>query len=1045
MFKIESKSSLKTALLLGAATASAMSLSTLARAQEQVETVVVTGSRIPQVGLYSSSPVTAVSQQEIKYEGTTNVETLLNNLPGVFADFTGTASNGATGQATVNLRGLGSARTLVLVDGTRLMPSDPANPVADLNQVPAALVDHVEVLTGGASAVYGSDAEGGVVNFIMRKDFEGVEVDGQYSVNNAANDGNSHGISYADLNKNAGFAPAQKNWWGGATTEANLLMGVNTTDNKGNITAYIGYRNIQPVLEAKRDFSTCSLTTDFSQSLYCSGSSNYNRWLSWDDRAAHQPSGFFGGDTTWVPYTGGASQKFNYGALNYLQRPDTRYDGGYFAHYEVTPMLDVYSNFMFTDDHTLAQIAPSGAFLGSGPANKPGTPSPGYVQINCDNPLMTVQQNQLLCGEAGDGVYGSGPEAGRFNGSGNLAPGLATIWLGRRDLEGGNRIDDLRHTSYRMVVGAKGDLGHGWAYDIYGQYGTTIYAETYSNEWSKQRVENGLNVNPLTGNCTAKDEGFDTRCVPLDLFHGFGTVSPDQLDYVNAQGFKEGSTEEKIVSGSLTGDLGEWGIKSPLAKDAVGIALGAEYRSETLELRTSRDFQINDLYGQGSATLPVPKSGFNVEEGFGEIRIPLIQDMPMAEDLTVSLGYRYSTYNTAGSVSSYKYGAEWQPIDDFRIRGSYQRAVRAPSVLESFSPLNVALFGGQDPCAGGGNPLCVTSGGDPIVAEPCPSAQCNAQFGGTLGLKPESSDTWSVGVVLTPTFLEGFTATIDYFDIKVKDYISVLDPNVTLAGCYGPFSTTEQRSFFCPLIHRTDGGTGSIIGAGFVDAINRNSNYLKTTGVDFEANYNLPLENIGLGGAGGLSVNMVGTLLDSLSTSGAPVAFLRAAPDPGSLVGGSLVGGSTVAYECAGYFGTVCGTPNPKWRHKLRVSWTSPWDFSLSAQWRHLAGVKLDANTTDTHLNGLSIAYCAAYGICGGDPVDSKLPSMDYIDLSGTWTIHSGLELRVGVDNVFDKNPPTVDSNSWAVSGPPFGNGNTYPGVYDSLGRTIFVGVTAKY
>jgi len=186
-----------------------MSLSSAAMAQQApVETVVVTGSRIPQVGIYSASPVTAVNQTEMKLQGTTSVETLLNNLPGVFSDFTQTASNGATGQATVDLRGLGSARTLVLIDGKRLMPSDPSNPVADLNQVPADMVDHVEVLTGGASAVYGSDAEGGVVNFIMRKDFEGIEVDGQYSINNAANDGQSHGVPYSTLQKNAGFPSA---------------------------------------------------------------------------------------------------------------------------------------------------------------------------------------------------------------------------------------------------------------------------------------------------------------------------------------------------------------------------------------------------------------------------------------------------------------------------------------------------------------------------------------------------------------------------------------------------------------------------------------------------------------------------------------------------------------------------------------------------------------------------------------------------------------------------------------------------------------------
>jgi len=1007
-----------------------MSLSSAAMAQQApVETVVVTGSRIPQVGLYSSSPVTAVNQTEMKLQGTTSVETLLNNLPGVFSDFTQTASNGATGQATVDLRGLGSARTLVLIDGKRLMPSDPSNPVADLNQVPADMVDHVEVLTGGASAVYGSDAEGGVVNFIMRKDFEGIEVDGQYSINNAANDGQSHGVPYSTLQKNAGFPSAPSDWWGGATTEANLIMGVNTADGKGNITGYMGYRDIQAMLESARDFSACSLTTNFSTNLFCSGSSNYNRWLSWDDLLNGQPGQFFGGNTNWVPYHGSdPTMKFNYGPLNYLQRPDVRYDGGFFGHYQVSPMLDVYSNFMFSDDHTLAQIAPSGAFLGSGPANFPGTISPGYVQVNCDNPLMTAQQNQLLCGEVSQTTYGSGPEAGRFDGSGNFRPGYSTLWLGRRDIEGGNRIDDLRHTSYRLVVGGKGDLGHGWSYDLYGQFGETVYQENYQNEWSKQRLENGLDVNPVTGNCVSADLGIDTKCVPIDLFHGFGAVTPNQLKYIVAQGFKEGFTEEQVVSGSITGDLGEWGIQSPWSKSPVSIALGSEYRQEQLKLDTSRDFQINDLYGQGAATLPVPKSGFNVTEGFGEVQIPVVQDQQFFQSLTLNAGYRYSDYSSAGAVSSYKYGFDWQPIDDFRVRGSYQRAVRAPTVLESFAPLNVALFGGQDPCSIPGNAICAAQG--VTNAQTCPSAQCNAQFGTNPALRPdpETSDTWSIGVVLTPTFIDGFTATIDYFDIKVKNYISFIDPNITLSGCYGSTATAASEAFFCPLVHRTNGGTGSIFGSGFVDGTTRNLNYLATSGIDFEANYQTQFDDWGLDGAGGLSINMIGTYLQSLTTSPTQVPVDPANP----------------TYDCAGLFGVVCGTPSPTWRHKMRVTWTSPWDLSLSLDWRHLSSVKLDENTTNSNLDGLRTAYCAAYGICS-DPVDAKLPSMDYFDVSGTWTARPGLEFRFGVNNVFDKNPPTMDSNTWGVSAPPFGNGNTFPGTYDSLGRTFFIGVTAKY
>jgi len=1035
VFQIKSKSSLKTALLLGAATASAMSLTTMAKAQEQVETVVVTGSRIPQVGLYSSSPVTAVSQQEIKYEGTTNVETLLNNLPGVFADFTETASNGATGQATVDLRGLGSQRTLVLVDGTRLMPSDPQNPVADLNQVPASLVDHVEVQTGGASAVYGSDALGGVVNFIMRKDFEGVEVDAQYSVNNAANDNSG----LAQLQKNHDFPTAPKDWWGGGTTDTTLIIGTNTADGKGNITAYVGYRNIQPVLESARDFSACSISAVSGGTKHdCAGSSNYNRWISLDNyytyvanfasKPKRLPGGtlssynWFGGAGTFVPYTGGTSQKFNYGPLNYLQRPDTRYTGGYFAHYQINPSAEVYSDFMFSDDHTLAQIAPSGAFLGTGEFG-------GLNEVNCDNPLMNDEERHLLCGyDAVDThIHSDGtvhltrtctPD-GLNDGNCNLIPGQSLLEIGRRDIEGGNRVDDLRHTSYRMKVGMRGDIGHGWSYDIYGQYGTTIYAENYSNEWSVSRVQNALEVNQ-DGHCKVADSGVDPNCVPLNLFDGFGGVTQQMLNYVKGQGFKSGDTEERIVSGDVTGDLGEWGGQSPWAKAPIQLSLGGEYRSESLFMDVSRDFSTGDLYGQGGATLPIPKSGFDVEEGFGEVRVPLVQDAPFAKDITLNGGYRYSSYSSAGAVSSYKYGVDWQVIDDFRLRGSEQHATRAPSILESFTPANVGLFGGQDICSKAG----IAAFADPtdqatVTANckaqgvndansgllNCPAAQCDAQGGGNTSLVPESSDTWSGGVVLTPTFFDGFTATIDYFDIKVNKFIGGLAESDIMSGCYGPDATGASQAFFCPLMHRN--AIHQIFGGGFIDDRVQNLLFLKTRGVDIEANYNANLADWGMADTGSLSINLIGTWVDTLTTVSTPLA------NP---------------IDCAGVYGPTCGTPTPKWRHKMRITWTTPWDLALSLDWRHMASVKLD-----TEFSGVT------------DPIDSHIASYDYFDLSANYTLHTGIELRAGVDNIFDKSPPVLDSNTYPVSGPPFGNGNTFPGVYDSLGRTIFIGVTAKY
>jgi outer membrane cobalamin receptor len=277
---------LRSALLLGAASAIGMVAQAAAQTEGggNVETVVVTGSRIPQAGLYSASPVTAVGQQELKFEGTTNVIDLINNLPEVVADQTSTMSNGSTGTANIDLRGLGPSRTLVLINGTRLQPGDPIVPEPDVNDIPAALVDHVEVLTGGASTVYGSDAEAGVVNFIMRKDFEGVELDGQWDVYEA--DNSNPGYRSLITNAGPGFFQSKEGVMNGGTATGTLIFGTNSANGKGNVTGYIGYQNTQPILEQSRDFSACtvSFTDQTPQAKFqCGGSSNFDRVFLWNN------------------------------------------------------------------------------------------------------------------------------------------------------------------------------------------------------------------------------------------------------------------------------------------------------------------------------------------------------------------------------------------------------------------------------------------------------------------------------------------------------------------------------------------------------------------------------------------------------------------------------------------------------------------------------------------------------------------------------------------------------------------------------------------
>jgi outer membrane receptor protein involved in Fe transport len=1007
---------LRRSLLLGVASIAALAgaRSVSAQTDQSIETVVVTGSRLPQQNLYSSRPVTAISPEEIKFEGTTDVATLLNNLPEAFADQTSTLSATSRGIATVDLRGLGAKRTLVTINGSRLMPGDPGDPVADLDDIPAALVDHIEVLTGGASTVYGSDALAGVVNFILRKDFEGVELDGTASIEQAPND---NSVQRARLAA-AGYPEVPENVWDGEAGEATLLLGSNTDNGRGNVTAYLGYRSEQPVTE--RDFSACALATTFKvfnpndplhTGLICGGSSAYNRWISLDDYLRVQSYDFFQtgngtpGSGRFEPFTRAPDQKYNYGPGNYLRRPDTRYVGGFFAHYTVNRQLEPYASFMFSDDDTVAQIAPSALFAGFGEVG-------GFVEVNCGNPLMTAQERALLCGADGSG-------------SSNVVPGEALLLIGRRAVEVGDRLTDFRHTAYRMQVGAKGDLGSGWTYDVYSQYGLTLYSQSLRNDLSVDRVQKALQVDPLTGACYAAEPNafgivVDPACVPLDVFNGIGSITPTMAKYIRANGFQEGATVEQILSGSVTGDFGQWGVRSPLAKGPVQASFGAEWRSESLGLKTDNEFASGDLYGSGGPAPGLPLSGFDTSEAFGEINVPLIEEQPFAKNLAINGGYRYASYSSAGPVTSYKYGIEWQPVDDLRVRGLYERAVRAPNVLELFTPTGFGGFVASDPCAMSTIGECagVPNAGTKLLT--CPGGAgntvCIDETGGNILLKPEKGRTATVGVVLTPQFLDGFAATVDYFDIHVDGFIGTVDPLITLAECYGANATRASESFYCPLVHRN--AAGQLFGGGYVSNQNTNTGFLSTTGVDVQLDYSLNFEDWNLHGIGSVSLDLIGTILDTLVTEPAP---------------------GLGSYDCAGLYGLICGGPAPRWRHRLRVTWNTPWDdVSLSFGWRHMGSVSLDANENNPF-----------FTVCGGKPCndipDAKISSFDYLDLAIDWPVRKGVELRAGVNNIFAKEPPMVDSlNLGVASSTDVSNVNAYPGSYDALGRTIFVAVTLK-
>ena len=953
-----------------------------APAPDAVQEVVVTGTRIQNANLQAVSPVTTVTNAEIKMTGTTRVEDLVNNLPQAFAGQGSAIGNGATGTATVNLRGLGVQRTLVLIDGRRLMPGDPAYsnnaPVPDLNFIPAGLVDRVEVLTGGASATYGSDAVAGVVNFIMKKNFTGIQVD----VNAGFYDHANTNTMMQGLEKARGFNAPTGTHIDGWQKDVNLTLGVGTPDNKGNAEVYMGYRQIDAVNQGQRDYSACTIG-ESGAGFACAGSGTtaLSHFLVFTPafKQVGDPNGYIldptGPGNTVRPYVA-ARDSYNYAPFNYYQRPDERYTAGVLSHYELNEHADIYAHAMFMDDHTSALAAPSGVFG-------------QVVQVPCSSSLLSAQEVGQFCTAAGQGPTGT-----------------ATLALLKRNVEGGGRVDNLRHTDYRLVIGSKGQIDKTWSYDAYAQYGTAIFSENYQHDFSLLR----------SGNALASCGNFaQTGCVPYNAF-AVGGVTQSALNYVSASGFQTGSTVEQVVSATASGNLGDYGMKSPWAVDGLGLAVGTEYRREQMELKTDDAYQSGDLAGIGGARGPVA-GVYDVKELFTELNVPLVNDRALIKSLTLNAGYRYSDYSTSGRTDTYKFGGEWTPVSDIKFRGGYNRAVRAPNLNELYAATGVALDGSIDPCAGtrptASFAACANTGVSAAQYGRIPANsanQYNGQTGGNAGLQPEKSDTISFGFVATPRFIPGFNLTVDYFDIKVANVIGQAGADLIITQC-----VTTGDPFFCSKIKRAPGSGDLWLGTtGYIQDTNFNLGSIQTKGVDFTANYRLPWDKWGWDKYGRFDINFQATLLNSFVTQTIPK------------------GGT---YDCVGLYGVTCdvstgGAPAPKFRSKSRFTWQTPWNIQASAAWRHVDSVTVDSASSNTFLAGTV------------NPADAKLPAFDYFDLTASWRIKDKYTLRVGANNVMDLSPPLVGTGHLAQT---FGNGNTYPQVYDALGRYVYMGITATF
>lgn len=916
---------------------------------EDDEAIVVTGSRIARPGFTSNSPIATVQAEEMALQQPVSIEELLRDQPQFAAGNGSQVNNGASGAATLDLRGLSEPRTLVLIDGKRMVGFGP-NGIVDTNSVPISLLSRVDVVTGGASAVYGSDAIAGVVNFITNHEFEGFEV----RYNHAYND-------YHET---------------GEQDDLSVTLGASLDGGRGNVALSLSWLDREAVYQV---LGAAALAPGASSTTV--------------------PAAFDFADSTRVQLDAGGNlvpfyQGFDFNGQNLYQQPQQRWGATALASYEINDNVEAYARFIYTDSTSAPQIASTGTFGFS-------------FEIPLDNPFLSAQASTALAS-----VNPVSPCSVAAAGD------CVTVGVRWRAVDVGARESRFEYATFQTLAGLRGQLEGGWDWDIAFAHGESNLNRQQNNDINSTNIQQAFFAQTTT-TCFAPAA---PTCAPLNIFQPGTSPSAAALNFIRLNLQVQSVTTQDYVTGAITGDLGD--ITSPFAQSPIGVSFGMEYRNETSDYLPDLASQAGTSPGFGQ-TLPV-SGEYDVTEFFLESLVPLIEDAPFADAVNLELGYRTSDYSTSGRVESYKYGIDWAPTESLRFRTMFQHAVRAASINELFGPFTPGT--GDllvDPCSGvtnAGNPnlfgLCTATGvPNPAILPQPTSGQINNFSGGNPTLQPETAETFTLGAVFRPRSLPGFSATVDYFDITVADAISIRPAFDIVDGCYNAARnpTFNPLNADCALIIRNN-INGTIEGNTTFGVNQRTQNIgeVHVEGIDYTFAYTWDV-----GAWGEIAASFEGTHL--LDTSYTP----------------SASGG---AVDCLGFYGKTCGLPSTvsasvggpvsEDRWIQRTTWTIG-DWDLSYRWRHISAVEIDALTR-------------AGGTLTGtlDPNSVSIPDIDYIDLAAAWQLTEAIRLQANVTNVTGEEAPFVFTTTGSTS---FNSGNTYPSTYDSLGRVITVGVTARF
>ncbi len=930
-----------------------------AYAQERVE---ITGSRIRTLGAVSNSPIASVSAEEFNASAPVAVEEVIRSLPAAIPAIGPGTNNGSNGTASIDLRGLGTNRTLVLINGRRIVPATLGG-VVDTNSIPVSLLERIDVVTGGASAVYGADAVAGVVNFVMKRDFSGLDARTTYGVSEQ------------------GDAKRYR---------SDFTVGANLAEGRGNVVLSFGTSRTESLRQGDRPFGEYQI-------------SSTNGLRGGSPNAA--PASYGG---IPAPYTGNQivnystgglrpfaqADEYNFNPLNYYVTPLERTQFSALGRFTINDHAEAYAELTNTKSNVTLNLAPSGSFASAGFPN---------WRVPIGNPYIPDLMRSQLCEAFGidtsSCVVGNTTEV--------------PLLINRRFVEYGPRVNTFDNSTLQWTAGVRGSVPFlsNWSYDAYMQKGTSEQVSRRVNWGSGSKVQQALRAVSTTA-CTVTTGG----CVPINLFGEVGTLTPAMLAFINQTAIQTTTVEQEVQQVSFSGDLGS--LKSPLARDPIGLAVGFEKRRMVAGNQSDAPSQVNgEVLGTG-APLPDRTGEVKLEESFFELQVPIISGKPGVHSLNFEGGYRDTEFQTVAGAKSYgswKYGFDYAPIRGLRFRTMQQRATRAPNINELYAPVTSGLSNlATDPCqlalintAAASTPgtlsnLCRATG-VPLAQVgfvPAPAAgQISQQSGGNPLLGPEEADTLTVGFVFEPSFVPGLSVTVDYFRIEIDKAVSSPSTTQVLDGCY---SAALNPSFdpsnpFCGLIARNT-LTGSLNGTTGVSQQLTNLGKVNAEGYDIGVSYRLNTSGIGR-----FDIGLQATVTTKSNYQSLPIL-------------------ATV--DCLGFYGQDCGGPTAKTKWAQRTAWTFG-DFSAGYNWRYLGKTRVQ----DIRAAGFLSTF-------------REIPAYNYVDLNFAWSPLKSLTLTLAVANAFDKQPPEVGNTIGTTS---TNSGNTFPQWYDVVGRAYTVGARLKF